>query len=168
MVEVRRARADEIAACAALYERVLRETFTWDPPGRHSAADFLAHALDEEVYLARNGDRLLGIAGFHRPSAFLHSLYVETRGAGVGKALLTALIATCEGLGLRQMCAVIGDSGNAASIGLHAALGFEKKGIFPDMGHKFGRWVDLVWMQRPLNGGGSTPPDAPGMSLSGV
>lgn len=98
------------------------------------------------------------------------SVYVapEAVGAGVGKALLSALITACETLGLRQMCAVIGDSDNAASIGLHAALGFEKKGVFPDMGHKFGRWVDLVWMQRPLNGGGATPPDTPGMSLSGV
>ncbi len=98
------------------------------------------------------------------------SVYVSPKavGKGVGKALLEALIASCEALGLRQMCAVIGDSGNAASIGLHAALGFEKMGVFPSMGHKFGRWVDLVWMQRSLNGGGETQPDAPGMSLSGV
>ena len=98
------------------------------------------------------------------------SVYVSPKavGAGVGKALLAALIEACEGLGLRQMCAVIGDSGNAASIGLHASLGFERKGVFPAMGHKFGRWVDLVWMQRSLNGGGATPPDTPGMSLSGV
>jgi phosphinothricin acetyltransferase len=98
------------------------------------------------------------------------SVYVSPKavGKGVGRALLEALIADCEALGLRQMCAVIGDSGNTASIGLHAALGFEKKGVFPSMGHKFGRWVDLVWMQRPLNGGGETPPDAPGMALSGV
>lgn len=98
------------------------------------------------------------------------SVYVSPKavGKGVGRALLEALITQCEALGLRQMCAVIGDSGNAASIGLHAALDFEKKGVFPNMGHKFGRWVDLVWMQRPLNGGGETAPDAPGMSLSGV
>jgi phosphinothricin acetyltransferase len=89
-------------------------------------------------------------------------------GKGVGKALLSALIDACEALGLRQICAVIGDSGNAASIGLHAALGFERKGVFPAMGYKFGRWVDLVWMQRPLNGGGSRDPDAPGLELSGV
>lgn len=98
------------------------------------------------------------------------SVYVSPSGVGkgVGRALLQALIADCEALGLRQMCAVIGDSGNAASIGLHAALGFERKGVFPAMGHKFGRWVDLVWMQRPLNGGGESPPDAPGLALSGV
>ena len=98
------------------------------------------------------------------------SVYVapDAIGQGVGRAVLSAVIAACEALGLRQMCAVIGDSGNAASIGLHASQGFVKQGVFPAMGHKFGRWVDLVWMQRPLNGGGETPPDAPGMSLSGV
>ncbi len=98
------------------------------------------------------------------------SVYVSPRavGKGVGRTLLAALIASCEALGLRQMCAVIGDSGNAASIGLHAALGFKEMGVFPAMGHKFGRWVDLVWMQRALNGGGETPPDAPGMSLGSL
>lgn len=98
------------------------------------------------------------------------SIYVspDAVGNGVGRALLQALIEACEALGLRQMCAVIGDSGNEASIALHTALGFEKKGVFPDMGHKFGRWLDLVWMQRPLNGGGETPPDSPGLALSGV
>jgi phosphinothricin acetyltransferase len=98
------------------------------------------------------------------------SVYVgpDAVGKGVGKALLSALIEACEALGLRQICAVIGDSGNAASIGLHAALGFVQQGVFPAMGYKFGRWVDLVWMQRPLNGGGTRDPDAPGMVLSGV
>ena len=94
---VRRAQADEIAACAALYERVLRETFTWIPPQQHQAADFLSAAEEEEVYLAKDGERLLGIAGFYRPSNFLHSLYVETRGAGVGKALLDHVTAVADG-----------------------------------------------------------------------
>ena len=97
MLEVRRAQADEIAACAALYERVLRETFTWVAPERHQAADFLSHAVEEEVYLARDGERLLGIAGFYRPNNFLHSLYVEARGAGVGKALLDHVAAVAGG-----------------------------------------------------------------------
>ena len=94
---VRRAQADEIAACAALYERVQRETFTWIPPQQHQAADFLSAAEEEEVYLAKDGERLLGIAGFYRPSNFLHSLYVETRGAGVGKALLDHVAAVAGG-----------------------------------------------------------------------
>jgi hypothetical protein len=64
------------------------------------------------------------------------------------------------------MCAVIGDSGNAASIGLHAAWALKTRASFPDMGHKFGRWVDLVWMQRSLNGGGQTRPTPPDLSLA--
>ncbi|MBP7701035.1 MAG: GNAT family N-acetyltransferase [Phenylobacterium sp.] len=96
-MNVRRAQADEITACAALYERVLRETFTWTPPEQHQAADFLAAAEQEEIYLAKDGERLLGVAGFQRPSNFLHSLYVEARGAGVGKALLDHVAAAADG-----------------------------------------------------------------------
>ena len=71
----------------------------------------------------------------------------------------------CEAKGLRQMIAVIGDSGNASSIGLHRALGFEMRGVAAGAGYKHGRWVDIVWMQRALNGGVSTAPDASGLSL---
>jgi GNAT superfamily N-acetyltransferase len=86
--QVRRARADEIEACADLYERVLRATFTWMAPERHRREDFLAYARHEETYVAMDGALILGIAGFYRPQNFLHSLYVEARGRGVGKALL--------------------------------------------------------------------------------
>ena len=88
------------------------------------------------------------------------SIYVapDAVGQGVGLALLSALIEACEALGKRQMIAVIGDSGNAASIGLHAALGFIRAGVGHDVGFKHGRWVDIVWMQRTLNGGGSSAP----------
>ena len=94
---VRRAQAGEIATCAALYERVLRATFTWIPPERHQGADFIAAAQDEEVYLAVDGERLLGVASLYRPDSFLHSLYVEARGAGVGKALLDHVAAVAGG-----------------------------------------------------------------------
>lgn len=81
-----------------------------------------------------------------------NSVYVrhDTVARGVGRALLAALIARCERLDLHQMIAVIGDSGNAASIGLHAAMGFEHVGMLPKVGFKFGRWVDSVLMQRAL------------------
>lgn len=88
------------------------------------------------------------------------SIYVaaERAGQGVGRALLEALIARCEAAGVRQMVAVIGDSGNAASIALHRALGFEHAGLLPAMGFKHGQWVDVVFMRRPLNGGSETLP----------
>jgi Sortase and related acyltransferases len=88
------------------------------------------------------------------------SVYVDPgcMGQGAGRALLAALIAACAPLGYRQMVAVIGGSDNAASIGLHAALGFERVGCLTAVGRKFDRWVDTVLMQRALGPGGATVP----------
>lgn len=94
---VRRARTDELDACAELYVRVLRETFTWLPPERHRASDFLRAAEVEEVYVASRGGRIVGLAAFYRPQNFLHSLYVDDRGRGVGKALLDHVSAVADG-----------------------------------------------------------------------
>ena len=94
---VRRARTEELAACADLYVRVLRETFTWQPPERHQAADFLRAARVEEVYVAIEAGRIVGLAAFYRPQNFLHSLYVTDRGRGVGKALLDHVSAVADG-----------------------------------------------------------------------
>lgn len=88
MIEVRAARPDELAACAALYERVLRETFTWQAAERHQADHFLKAAEDEDVFVALDGGRIVAVASLYRPDEFLHSLYVEARGRGIGKALL--------------------------------------------------------------------------------
>ena len=77
---------------------------------------------------------------------------------GIGKALLAELIVRCERLGYRQMIAIIGDSAQDASIGLHASLGFLRAGTLRSVGFKFGRWVDTVMMQRPLGRGDGTPP----------
>jgi phosphinothricin acetyltransferase len=71
-------------------------------------------------------------------------------GRGIGRALLTALIARCEAGEWRRMIAVIGDSANEASIRLHASLGFRMVGTLTRVGFKFGRWVDTVLMQRDL------------------
>ena len=96
-------------------------------------------------------------AGSFRPrTAYRHtcesSVYVahDMHRRGVARALMQQVIADCQVLGQRQMLAVIGDSGNLASIGLHAALGFQHVGMFKDVGFKFERWVDVVLMQRPL------------------
>ena len=172
----------DVAAITAIYGwNVLNGLGTFEeiPPDSAEMARRRAVFLDKGLpYLVAEQDGVvLGYAyagPFRLRAAYRYtvedSVYVgpDAVGKGVGKALLAALIEACEALGLRQICAVIGDSGNAASIGLHASLGFEQKGVFPDMGYKFGRWVDLVWMQRPLNGGGDREPDAAGMELSGV
>lgn len=89
-----------------------------------------------------------------------NSVYVREglRGRGVGRALLGALIGRCEQGPWRQMVAVIGDTGNAASIGLHEAFGFRRAGTLRAVGFKFGRWVDSVIMQRPLGAGDLSGP----------
>ncbi|WP_236024642.1 GNAT family N-acetyltransferase [Arenibaculum pallidiluteum] len=79
-------------------------------------------------------------------------------GRGIGSALLQALVDRCEAGPWRQMLAVIGNSGNAASIALHRRLGFRPAGTLSSVGFKLGRWVDTVLMQRPLGPGDGTPP----------
>ena len=88
------------------------------------------------------------------------SIYVapDASRRGIGRVLLSALIERTAALGYRQMVAVIGDSGNLGSIGLHRALGFEHVGRLPSIGFKKGRWVDGVLMQRALGNGDSTLP----------
>ena len=77
---------------------------------------------------------------------------------GIGMQLLQRLIAESEARGYRQMIAVIGDSANAGSIGVHTRCGFDMIGTHPNVGFKFGRWLDTVMMQLPLGEGGSTLP----------
>ena len=98
------------------------------------------------------------------------SIYIhpDHRGRGVGKVLLQAVIEACESLGLHQLLAVIGDSANAGSIGVHRSCGFEMVGTTRGLGFKHDRWVDVVMMQRALNGGVEAPPEAPGLDLGGV
>ena len=79
-------------------------------------------------------------------------------GRGIGRQLMSALLAECEARGLRQIVAVIGDSANCASIGLHKSLGFREVGVLRSVGFKFDRWVDSVLMQRALGAGDSIPP----------
>ncbi len=104
-------------------------------------------------------------AGAYRPRpGYGHtvedSVYVapEAQGHGIGRALLAALIERCTADGFRQMIAVIGDSGNVASIRLHQSLGFALTGTFAAVGWKHGRWLDSVLMQRSLGEGAATPP----------
>jgi L-amino acid N-acyltransferase YncA len=78
---------------------------------------------------------------------------------GVGLTLMEEVIARCTAAGFRQMIAVIGDSGNAASIALHRRAGFSPAGILKAAGWKHGRWVDSVLMQRPLGDGSAKPPE---------
>jgi phosphinothricin acetyltransferase len=144
-------------------------SFELDPPTleeMRSRHDRIVAGGDPYL-VAVDGDRLLGYAyaSQYRPRPAYRftvedSIYVAPplAGRGIGKALLSHLIDECESRGFRQMLAVIGDSANAASIGLHRACGFELKCTLDAFGFKFGRWVDSVLMQRALGHGQSSLP----------
>ncbi len=85
-------------------------------------------------------------------------LAADARAQGLGRLLLAELMARCEAAGARQMLAVIGDSSNGASIGVHRALGFEHVGVMKAAGWKFDRWLDVVIMQARLGPGATTEP----------
>ena len=149
---------------------------------RHGLASFEEQAPSEEE-MARRHAEIAGrgfpylvatvdgaVAGYayagpYRPRpAYRHSVensvYLDParQRGGIGSQLLAELIRRCEAAGFRQMVAVIGDSGNAASIGLHARLGFRHAGLLTAIGYKHGRWVDSVLMQRALGPGDTTDP----------
>lgn len=81
-----------------------------------------------------------------------HSIYVAPRfhRSGVARALMPPLIDAARACGKHVMVGAI-TSDNEASIRLHAAFGFEKTGLMPQVGRKFGRWIDLLWMQKILD-----------------
>ncbi len=117
--------------------------------------------------VAALGGRVIGYAyaGPYRPRpayrfAVENSVYLQPAAhrRGIGMQLLQRLIGESEARGYRQMIAVIGDSANAGSIGVHAKCGFQMIGTHPDVGFKFGRWLDTVMMQRALGEGATTLP----------
>ena len=83
---------------------------------------------------------------------------------GLGRLLLDAQIERCTALGYRRMVAVIGESADGASIRLHEAAGFARAGVVPSAGFKFGRWLDIVILQRPLGAGDTTLPEDDGLA----
>jgi len=161
---IRSATAGDAAQVAAIYARhVLHGTATFeiDAPDadeiERRRAEIEQHGLPYLV--AARDDRILGYAyaGPYRPRpAYRYtvedSIYIDPAeiGRGIGKLLLPALIQACDEAGRRQMIAVIGDSGNIASIKLHERFGFRHAGVLHAVGFKFGRWLDTVLMQREL------------------
>jgi L-amino acid N-acyltransferase YncA len=146
-------------------------SFEIDPPDEAEMArrrrELLAAGYPYLV--AEADDRIVGYAyaSSYRPRPAYRftvedSIYVapEVQGRGVGRALLSSLIAHCERQGFRQMIGVIGDSSSTGSIALHRALGFLNAGVVRDVGYKHGRWLDQVIMQRRL---GSAAEGVPAM-----
>ena len=172
MPDLRPARAADVPAIEAIYaHHVLHGLATFEevPPGTAEMARRLEEIAGRGLpcLVAEEAGRLLGYAyaaPYRARSAYRFtledSIYLDPAavGRGIGSGLLAALIDAGTAWGGRQMLAVIGDSGNAASIAVHARAGFRHAGTFRAVGFKFGRWVDTVLMQRPLGPGGDTLP----------
>jgi L-amino acid N-acyltransferase YncA len=158
-----------ITAIYAHYVRTSLATFDVVAPTEAEMAqrrrDTLAAGLPFLVAADRRGAVLgFAYAGYFRPRAAYRftledSIYVapEATRRGIGQALLLRIIEEASAAGFRQMMAMIGDSANAASIGLHEKAGFSRAGLLPAVGFKLGRWFDCVVMQRALGPGSATP-----------
>jgi phosphinothricin acetyltransferase len=169
---IRPSRDEDLDAITRIYgHHVLHGTGTFEttPPSvadmTTRRADVLAKGLPWLV--VEDGGELLGFAygNWFKPRPAYRfsvedSIYMapEAAGKGLGRALLAELLAALERAGVRKVMAVIGDSANAGSIGVHRALGFEPAGVISSCGWKFDRWLDIVLMQKPLGAGDSMPP----------
>jgi L-amino acid N-acyltransferase YncA len=163
----------DMPAVTAIYARSVREetaSFELVPPD-------LAEMTRRRAAIVENGypylvAKLDGvIAGYAYASPFhprpAYALTVENtvyvgewaQRRGVGRALVTALIEACTARGYRQMVAIIGGSDHLASIELHKALGFSQVGVLGSVGYKHRRWLDAVYLQRPLGASDTTPPE---------
>jgi L-amino acid N-acyltransferase YncA len=172
-MHIRDAVEADLPAITAIYaHHVLHGTGTFEevPPDEAEIARRIAAVQGKgwPWLVAEENGQILGfayLAQFRPRSAYRHagedSVYVrdDIRGQGVGKALVAALLRRAEECGFRQVFAVIGDSENVGSIGLHASLGFRQIGVMRSAGAKFGRWLDVVTMQRAIGRGDRDPPD---------
>ena len=171
-LEIRPAAAVDLPSITEIYEHAVRfgtATFELTAPDLAEMTrrfDALT-AGGFPYFVAVLDGRVVGYAyaGAYRPRPAYrftveNSIYLHPgiQGRGIGRKLLQRLIAECEARGFRQMIAVIGDSANAASIGVHSGCGFLMIGTHPDVGFKFGRWLDTVMMQLALGEGGSAMP----------
>jgi L-amino acid N-acyltransferase YncA len=171
-LEIRPTIETDLAAITAIYAQAVREgtaTFELEPPDlAEMTRRFRALSDGGFPYFSAVLDGQLAgyaYAGAYRPRPAYrftveNSVYLDpiSHRRGIGLKLMQRLILECEARGFRQMIAVIGDSANAASIGLHTRCGFQMIGTHPNVGLKFGRWLDTVMMQLALGEGGTTVP----------
>ncbi|MGB7257752.1 MAG: N-acetyltransferase family protein [Pseudolabrys sp.] len=171
---IRPARISDIPAITRIYAHAVAHgtaSFELEPPDEAEMARRMKALLDGKFpyFVAEIDSSVVGYAYASlyrtRPAyrfTVENSVYVapEMHRRGIGKVLLEKLIEACTALGFRQMIAVIGDSDQAASIGVHKACGFEPAGNLRNIGWKFGRWLDTPLMQRALGPGASKLPDA--------
>ncbi len=173
MPNIRPSRDEDVPEITAIYaHHVLHGTGTFEttPPTEADMTARRADVLSKGLpYLVmEDGGRILGFAycNWFKPRPAYRfsaedSIYMAagTHGKGHGKALLLALAAQAEAAGVRKLIAVVGDSNNVGSVGVHRAIGFTQVGVLKSCGWKFGQWLDVVLMEKPLGPGDSTPPE---------
>ncbi len=161
---IRDATSSDMASIQAIYaHHVLHGTGTFEveaPDATAMAQRYLADTAAQGAWLVALDESGILAFAHYKPfrdqaayrSTVENSIYVreDVRGQGVGRLLVAQLVATAEAAGFRQMIAMIGDSDNVGSIGMHASLGFQRVGVLRAAGHKFGRWLDVVMMQKAL------------------
>lgn len=172
---IRPSETADLAAITRIYAHAVEHgtgTFELDAPDEAAMAERRAAVLANGLpwLVAERDGNVLGYAyaNHFRPRRAYRfcvedSIYLDeaARGQGLGRLLLAELIARCQARGARQMLAVIGDSANAGSVGVHRSCGFEPVGVLQSAGWKFGRWLDVVMMQRSLGDGDRTDPVDP-------
>lgn len=161
---IRDAGLSDIAAITAIYNHaVLHTTAIWNdaPISLQNRIDWLQQRQAQgypALVAVNQANDVLGYASFGdwRPfdgykQTVEHSVYVREgqQGAGIGTALMQALMLRARQLDKHVMVAAV-DADNIASIKLHLALGFQQVGLMPQVGRKFGRWLDLLWLQLVL------------------
>jgi phosphinothricin acetyltransferase len=174
MSSIRPSRDADVPAITAIYaHHVLNGTGTFEtaPPTADEMATRRTDVLSKGLpYIVMEDEgRVVGYAycqWFKARPAYRFSaedsiyMHPDVAGRGLGKLLLAELVKQAEAAGLRKLIAVIGDSGNAGSIGVHRALGFSHVGSIHSCGWKFDRWLDIVMMERAIGEGNTTPPQA--------
>lgn len=179
MIKIRPSTEADIAAITAIYtHHVLHGTGTFEttPPSEQDMIARRADVLSKDLpYLViETEDGVMGFAycNWFKPRPAYRfsaedSIYLApaAHGKGLGRLLLEELMAQAERAGVCKLIAVIGDSTNLGSVGVHTACGFNHVGVLANCGWKFDRWLDVVLMDRVI-GLGSTqaPTQAPSQS----
>jgi L-amino acid N-acyltransferase YncA len=172
---IRPAKTTDIPAITRIYAHAVKTgtaSFELEPPDESEMAERMKIVLDGKFpFLVAEADGIVGgyaYASFYRTRPAYRftvedSVYVapDMQRRGIGIALVRKLIEICTALGYRQMIAIIGDSNQAASIGVHKACGFTDAGNLRNIGWKFGRWLDTPMMQLALGEGAATPAKGP-------
>jgi L-amino acid N-acyltransferase YncA len=162
---IRSAELSDIAAITRIYAHAVKHgtaSFEIEPPNEAEMTRRYIELCDGRFpyVVAEVGGAVVGYAyagPYRARPAYRYtvedSIYIDPtlHRQGIGRQLLWRLLFDAEAAGFRQMIAVIGDSANTPSIALHEAFGFRMVGTFEAVGHKFGRWLDSVLMQKAMD-----------------